>query len=170
MRFDLDGVGKGWLADRALGLLCTHPTALVDGDGDVALMLAPGTAWPIGVADPRRAGLDLVVLTPSTGRRDPPRRFGLATSGTSVHRWSHGDGWAHHLIDPRTGLPARTDVVQATVLAATARHAEAYAKAAVIVGSDAALALLDRPDVDGAVLLTERGDLLVTPGTLRWMS
>ena len=170
VRFDLDGVAKGWLADRALALLADHPSALVDGDGDLAVRLAPGASWSIGVADPRADGATLAVLTPTAPSEGPGRAFGLATSGTSVHRWARDGGWAHHLIDPRSGLPARTDLVQATVLAGTARHAEALAKAAIIAGADAAVVLLDRPDVDGALLLTERGDVLATPRTLRWLS
>jgi len=170
VRFDLDGVAKGWLADRALSLLDGHPSALVDGDGDLALRLAPGTSWLIGVADPREPGLDLLVLTPSADSAGPSRRFGIATSGTSVHRWDRGLIRAHHLIDPRSGRPARTDVIQATVLSTTARHAEAFAKTAVILGSAASLGVLDRPEVLAAALLTDRGDLLVTPGTLRWVA
>ena len=41
---------------------------------------------------------------------------------------------AHHLIDPATGLPAYTGIVQASALAATALEAEALAKAALLSG------------------------------------
>ena len=48
----------------------------------------------------------------------------MATSGTSIHRWQLADGrMTHHLIDPRTRRPADTDVLQATVVAPTARVA-----------------------------------------------
>jgi thiamine biosynthesis lipoprotein len=169
VRFDLDGVAKGWLADRALGRLDRFPAAVVDADGDLAIRLGHGQRWAIGVADPRSRHDDLLVIDLVGSDRHGGRRFGLATSGTNIHRWVH-DGWvAHHLIDPRTGHPARTDVVQATVLAGSAREAEALAKTAVIVGSDAGLEILDRPGVDGAVLLTERDELLLTETTPRWV-
>ena len=77
---------------------------------------------------------------------------------------------AHHLIDPRTGRPARTDVAQATVIARSARAAEAFAKTAVIIGSEAAARRLDRPDVLGQVLVTESGEVLVTPSTLAFLA
>jgi len=60
-------------------------------------------------------------------------------------------------------------VVQATVLAATARAAEVFAKTAIIAGSDRAFGLLDRPGVLGVLLLTERGELRATPGLVRWL-
>ena len=72
------------------------------------------------------------------------RSFGAATSGTSVHRWQLADGRAnHHLIDRRTGRPADTDVVQATVVAPTAREAEMIAKTAVILGCAARVSVPD---------------------------
>jgi thiamine biosynthesis lipoprotein len=168
VRFDLDGVAKGWLSDRALDL-APGRSALVDGDGDLAARVAPGDELLVGVADPRDpdAMLAIVRLASPDGR---PSRFGLATSGTSVHRWVHGDTAAHHLIDPATWRPAVTDVVQATVLADTARAAEAGAKAAVLAGSDRAPAVLDRPGVRGLLLLTTRGEIRATPELLPWLA
>jgi FAD:protein FMN transferase len=166
LRFDLDGVAKGWLADRALDGLRGHAVAVVDADGDIAIGLRHGETCAIGIADPRREATDLLVLRlASSGAA--ATRFGVATSGTSIHRWSHGDRPAHHLIDPRTGRSADTDLVQATVVARTARHAEAFAKTAVILGSGAALETLERADVEAAVLLTDDGRLLLTPGAAR---
>ena len=45
---------------------------------------------------------------------------------------------AHHLLDPRTGRPAFTGIVQATALAQTAAEAEALAKAAMLSGPERA--------------------------------
>ena len=173
LRFDLDGIGKGWLADRALDRLDRHPAAVVDADGDVAIRIDAGMAWSFGVADPRLDGHDLAVLRLTARHRGSRRadgRFGLATSGTSVHRWDRDDGPTHHLIDPRTGRSADTDVVQATVLARTAREAEALAKSVVILGLVAGYALLERSGVDGAILLTDRAEVVVHPSTDRWLA
>ena len=170
--FDLDGVAKGWLADRALAI-APGRSAIVDGDGDVAVRVAPGDAWAVGIADARETGAILGVLTltaaPGAGR-SVPSIWGVATSGTSVHRWAHPGGDTHHLIDPRTRLPAVTDVVQATVLAASAREAEAYAKAAVILGSGGAFAALDHAAVHGLLLLTRSGEVRATSAMLRWLA
>jgi FAD:protein FMN transferase len=170
LTFDLDGVAKGWMADRALRRLAVHPSAVVDADGDIAIRLGPGRRMRFGVADPRTTGTTLVELELRGPANGPAGTFGLATSGTSVHRWTVDGRPSHHLIDPRTGRPARTDVVQATILAGSAREAEAIAKTAVIVGSDAALERLDRPGIHAAILLTDSGDLLATPRTMGWLS
>ena len=166
--FDLDGVGKGWIADRALAQLGDYPSAMVDADGDVALRVADGSTWQVAVADPRDNGADLAVL------RVPARwrlhRLGISTSGTSVHRWEHPDGVRHHLIDPRTGRPARTDVVQATVVAESALVAEALAKSAVILGSADGLDLLERAGAWAEVLLLENGEVISTMRSLDWLA
>jgi FAD:protein FMN transferase len=172
-RFDLDGVAKGWIADRAADLLHGWPGVAVDADGDICVHAGADIEWFAAVADPR-----------SDGESDPPlatlrlrggdgwsRSYGVATSGTSVHRWQLADGRAtHHLIDRRTGRSAATDVVQATVVAPTAREAEMLAKSAVILGARGAYPFLTRSSAFAAILLLECGDLVATPGTEKWLA
>jgi thiamine biosynthesis lipoprotein len=167
IRFDLDGVAKGWIADRALRLLDDYPSALVDADGDIAVRAGWPAGWSIAVGDPWQDDVELGRLRVPRGW--PTDRFGVATSGTSVHRWHGPGGPTHHLIDPGTGRPALTDVVQATVVAESAGRAEALAKSAVIRGSRGGLGLLGRSEAWAALLLLESGDILATPGTSRWL-
>lgn len=166
LHFDLGGVGKGWLADRALSWLTAWPSAVVDADGDLAIRCAPGGNWEIGVEDPRTSDSNLAVLRLGSPVNGIPTCWGVATSGTSIHRWRIGGAVSHHLIDPRTGRPAVTDVVQATVVAGSALRAEALAKAAVIAGSVEGFALLERARVRGAVLLMATGEVGALPVTI----
>jgi len=166
LAFDLDGVAKGWIADRALGLLAAAHGAAVDADGDVALRLAPGDAIDVAIADPRDPAAMLGFLHL---RAAVPwdATYGIATSGVSVHRWQTG---THHLIDPRTRRPAATDVLQATVLARSARVAEVLAKTAVILGRDEGLTFLEAAGALAAVVLTDAGECLATPRSLDWLA
>ena len=168
VRFDLDGVAKGWFADRALALLGAYPAALVDADGDVALRVPAWSSWRVSVADPIDEATDLAVLSVPRARRGHP--FGVATSGTSVHRWHVNGGPTHHLIDPHTGRPSETDVVQASVVAESALAAEALAKAAVIAGSEEGMHMLERSGAWAAVLLLEGGEVIASPQTMRWLA
>jgi len=58
--------------------------------------------------------------------------MGAATSGTRKRTWGPD---LHHLIDPRTGLPSRSDLVEASVIARSGADAEIFAKTALILGS-----------------------------------
>jgi thiamine biosynthesis lipoprotein len=62
------------------------------------------------------------------------RDQGAATSSVRRRQW----GEHHHLIDPRTGLPARTGLEEVSVVAASGVEAEVVAKAALLVGRELA--------------------------------
>jgi thiamine biosynthesis lipoprotein len=66
----------------------------------------------------------------------------------------------HHVIDPRTGLPAQTDIVTATVVAGTAVQAEAYAKAVMILGSHTGMKWLEEQEGVAGLLVHQSGEIL----------
>ena len=115
---DLGGIAKGWLADRLAKDLGENVLVNLCGDLYARGGGSTGEGWPVGFGDKTLLLKDL----------------GAATSGTTKRAWAGG----HHLIDPRTGLPARTDLSEVSVLAATAVDAETYAKVALLLGASAA--------------------------------
>ena len=137
VRLDLGGVAKGWAADRALRQLRDAGPALIDAGGDIAVSAPPrgSRGWAIGVANPREPDRELALLCLARG--------GVATSGSDYRRWRRAGHWQHHLIDPRTGRPADTDILSATVVAPSALEAEVAAKVALFLGQRAGLAWLD---------------------------
>jgi thiamine biosynthesis lipoprotein len=129
-RLDLGGIVKGWTVDLAVELLSNeHGCALVNAGGDLrALGSESGSAgWLLAVAGP---GGGVIWEGEMHGA--------LATSTTLRRRWNTAGGAAHHLIDPRTGLPSTSPFVQASVWAPETWRAEVWAKAIVIGGHEAA--------------------------------
>ncbi len=127
-RIDLGGTAKGWAAQQTAEWLRQVGPCLVDAGGD---MVARGT--------PDSSG-GWVVLTPGTEDPDVLDSVllvdaAIATSGVDYRRWTRDGKAFHHLIDPRTGQPAESDIVTATVCAPNAVQAEAWAKATLIGGS-----------------------------------
>lgn len=149
LRLDLGGTAKGWSADVAASELARFGPALVDLGGDIATSAARD-AWPIAVDDPRGETLDLVLL----------RRGGIATSGRDFRRWKRAGVEQHHLVDPRTGAPARTDVVSATVVAACALDAEVAAKRVLLEGSVAGLAWVEAQPELAALVVRDDGHVV----------
>jgi FAD:protein FMN transferase len=115
---DLGGIAKGWLADRLAKDLGENVLVNLCGDLYASGGGTTGEGWPVGFGDKTLLLKDM----------------GAATSGTTKRAWAGG----HHLIDPRTGLPARTDLSEVSVLASTAADAEIYAKVALLLGTSAA--------------------------------
>jgi thiamine biosynthesis lipoprotein len=127
---DLGGIAKGWLADRLAADL--GPNALVNLCGDLYARGGgeTGDGWPVGMG-----GTTVLLLD-----------MGAATSGTGKRTWGTD---LHHLIDPRTGLPSRSDVAEASVIARSGADAEIFAKTALLLGSGEAERYLASHDALG---------------------
>jgi thiamine biosynthesis lipoprotein len=150
LRLDLGGVAKGWAADQAAQRLAAAGPALVDAGGDIAVSgpMADGSPWPIAIANPLAPDESLGTLLLVRGA--------VATSGRDYRNWRRDGAEQHHIIDPRTGQPAQTDVLAATVVAPDGPTAEVAAKVALILGSRAGLAWLDtRPTLAGLLVLAD---------------
>jgi thiamine biosynthesis lipoprotein len=145
LRLDLGGIGKGYALDRAVRT--AGGPLLVDAGGDIAARGsggAPGEhdgGWVVSIADPFDGTRDIAVLQ--------LRDEAIATSSTLRRRWQRGGLSAHHIIDPRDGDPARSGLAAVSVVAASAVEADVFAKAALILGERAGLALLEREGMRG---------------------
>lgn len=167
VRLDLGGIAKGATAQAAVAFLSQWGPCLVDAGGDLAAGDAP-TGWPgwlVGIAKPTPVDADA-----DEGNAEPAsdlarlwlKNSALATSGIDYRRWQQAGVTVHHLIDPRTGAPAATDLLTVSVLAAEAAAAEAWAKAALIQGAAAGRALLNQHHLPAA-LVDQQQQLTITP-------
>jgi thiamine biosynthesis lipoprotein len=153
IRIDSGGIAKGMAADMAGELLAEQPTFAVDCAGDIYIGGTAGAARRVAVENP----LDGSVLTEIAIRAG-----GVATSGILRRTWTSPAGeQAHHLIDPGSGRPAFTGVVQVTAVARTALEAEVRAKAALLAGPRAARSWLPH----GGVVVLEDGSHTVYSDT-----
>ncbi len=164
VRLDLGGVAKGWVADRAAAQLAVLGPCLVDAGGDIAVHGAPPgqSGWLIGVADPHHPDRDLALITVADG--------GVATSGTDYRRWYRNGLLYHHIIDPRTGRPAQTDLVSVTVIAAEAAQADVEALVVLLLGAEQGRRYLQRRPWLEALLISEDGRQWTTPQFHRFLA
>lgn len=133
---DLGGIAKGWIADRIATLLSLTAPALVDAGGDISCTPRAGDQpWVVTVAGPGD-GTCIELLA-----------GGIATSGVDRRRWIDAtaagsttsalatDATRHHVVDPRTGDSARTDLVRVTTVAGSCTTAEVAATSMLVGGS-----------------------------------
>jgi FAD:protein FMN transferase len=158
-QIDLGGTGKGWTAEHIANLLAPHGPCLVDAGGD---LVARGTpegrpGWLVGVSEPGPASDSMPPVAAVA-----VSNAAIATSGIDFRRWTQGGQQRHHLIDPRTGQPAETDVLAATVIHPDAALAEGYTKALILMGSAAGLDWINRQPQRAALIVRRDRAVLAT--------
>ena len=134
---DLGGIAKGLAGQRVCETMWENgaASAIVDLGGDVALLgkKPDGTSWRVAVKDPD-GGAYLGVL-------ESDGNCYVATSGV-YERYFEEDGVRyHHILDPKTGRPAESGVVSATVICESGVWADALATAVCVLGAERALQL-----------------------------
>jgi len=153
---DFGGIGKGFLLDQLGNYL------QLQGIEDFWLSLggdilcsghdANTEPWSISIQDATR-NTELVGTISNSGNTV----LGVATSGVTKRKGvRQGLAW-HHIIDPRTGEPAVTDILTATVSAATATEADILAKCVVIIGSTQAKTLVSKHKISQLYLQLSDG-------------
>jgi FAD:protein FMN transferase len=149
VRFDPGGIAKGVFADELAALLGGYEAFVVDCGGDMRLGGTLGLRREVRVESPFDGSLLHTFGLSASG---------VATSGIGRRSWLGPDGRpAHHLLDPATGRPAYTGIVQATALAPTAAEAEALSKAALLAGPRDAGGVL----VHGGAIVLDDGNFIV---------
>jgi FAD:protein FMN transferase len=149
MAIGTGGIGKGYALDRAGEVLrdAGIEKYMLFGGGQVQVHGRRGNRpWRVGVQHPRRQ--DYFAFLESTGGS-------ISTSGDYEHFFVDGEGtrW-HHILDPRTGTPAR-GAQAVTVLAATGLYADALSTAAFVLGADRARTMFERIPYRADLLLID---------------
>jgi thiamine biosynthesis lipoprotein len=154
LALDLGGIGKGWTVDHVALALAPLGPVLVDAGGDLRVVgTVQDEPWPIGVQD---------CFTPERDHALVRLRCGaLATSSIGGRRWKRGDRMLHHVIDPRTGTSADTDLYAVTVLAPDAMTADVVAKVVLVLGSGSGTAYLLRRGLSALLTATDGREMVV---------
>lgn len=131
MELDFGGFGKEYAADRAGTLLAERgvSSGLVNLGGDIRVIgpRPDGSAWPLGIAHPRRPGEVIATVALARG--------GLATSGDYERFFEHAGRRYCHILDPRSGWPV-----------AHWQSVSVIAPACLAAGSLSTIAMLHGPD------------------------
>nr|MDD6336375.1 FAD:protein FMN transferase [bacterium] len=159
---DFGGIVKGVVLDAMLQILKEDgiTSALLDMGGSIAAVgeKKPGEAWVIGLRHPRGGSKDMFATIKLTD-------CCVATSG-DYERYEVVDGVRYcHILDPKTGAPARSGLISCTIVGPEGAVCDALATASFVLGQQRALELMQQrfPDY-GAVLVGEDYTVYTTPG------
>lgn len=159
MEIDLGGILKGFLADRCVEILREMGVSggMVAVGGDIRVFGSrPGRdVWRIGIKDPRGSGVIAVLEL---------REGAVSTSGDYERFFLKGGKRYHHIIDPRTGYPAR-GIWSATVVAKEGVLADALSTALFVLGIGRSAGILEK--LATGFVVVEKGGRVRTGGKLK---
>jgi thiamine biosynthesis lipoprotein len=159
-RIDLGGIAKGYIVDRAVQVLRDSKirAGILQAGGDMFVFgKHPGRPfWRIGVKHPRNtdAGDGMIGVIETDGEQ------GISTSGDYERYFMIGGKRYHHILDPKTGYPAR-GCVSVTIVAPDAMTSDAYSTTVFVLGPEKGMELIERhPEIEGLIISEENGRLI----------
>ena len=169
-RIELGGVAKGYIADDLSRLLEANGVErfVINLGGNVVVRggrprnavarppVAAGAPWRVGIVNPRDPAHHRAIVDLADGS--------VVTSGVHERRFSKGGVTYHHILDPRTGMPAQTDVASATIVAARSLDCDGYSTTALMLGAREAIGFIEGIDGVEAVVIDERDEVSWTSG------
>ena len=159
MEIGFGGIAKGYSAYRAGEVLEGYGinNYIINAGGDLYVKGKKGDRrWTSGIKDP------------DTRQKKPLLAFsvvkacGIATSGNYESYFTHEGARYHHIIDLKTGYPAR-GLKSVTVFSEDPSKADAYATAFFILGHEKALRIVEQDPSLAFILIDDKGTIYKSP-------
>lgn len=161
VRLDVNAVAQGYSVDVIARMLeaAGIDDHLVEIGGEIRAKgkKKDGSAWKVGIDTPNEDGNPERELALSIELKDKS----MATSGNYRKSVEIDGQKLAHTIDPRTGYPAMTDVLSATIFAPDAATADAFATACMVMGLSRCKAFVEADTTLKAVLIYDDGGMKV---------
>jgi thiamine biosynthesis lipoprotein len=163
LQLDFSGSAKGEIIDQICTLLqgWNFNNFLVEIGGEVRAYGKGrnGKGWIIGLEDGSGESGSMVSV--------PLRNYAVATSGTYQLNKPNPDAnqSASHLLDPRTGRPVDHELIAVNAFAPTARDADAWATALMILGPEEGMKMAEKMDMVARFCLLKDDEFLILKST-----
>lgn len=162
MSVNFGAIAKGYIADEIMQMLRDEGVqhALIDLGGNILVMGGKTAKQPfgIGVEDPLNPGQGYIgVISLSDGS--------VVTSGNYQRYFTDSNGVRyHHILDPDTGYPADTGLIQVSVIAQNSIDADALSTTLFLLGTEKGLELVESMDQVEAIFITDDHQIIMSSG------
>lgn len=167
---DLGGVAKGYIADDLARVMGEHGVSrlVINLGGNVLVRggraadpaarpeVLAGEPWRIGIVNPRDPAHYRAIMDVADGS--------VVTSGVHERRFTRGGVTYHHILDPRTGMPARTDAASATIIAARSMDCDGWSTTALMLGVERGIDFVEGIEGVEAVIIGDDDEVRWTSG------
>lgn len=159
---DLGGIGKGFAGDKILEVyrLFGIRSAYANLGGNVVTLGSKpdGSPWHVGVQHPRQQNRligSVAVIDQSVVTSGDYQRF---TADRQGNRW-------HHILNPSTGFPTKSDLISVTIVSANSTTADALSTVLFITGLEKGIEIIKKsfPETE-AILVDAEEQVFVTAG------
>jgi FAD:protein FMN transferase len=160
---DLGGIAKGYAGDQVIDLYKKNgvQSAFVNLGGNVVTLGSKpdGSPWSVGIRNPRKEGDGNQILgTISVSNK------AVVTAGDGERYFIQEGKRYHHILDPHTGYPAKSDLMSVTLVTDSSLNADALDTAVFILGLEKGLDLIKKQGGIEAVFITTDKKIIVTEG------
>lgn len=161
VEIDFGGIAKGYTSERVAKIMKEYDIkiATLNLGGNVQTIGAKpdGSEWKIAIKNPDNTQSYLGVIS--------VKDKAVITSG-GYERYFEEDGIVyHHIIDPKTGKPAKNGLTSVTIVCDDGTLADGLSTALYVLGKDEAIAYWKAHNEEfDAVFLDDTGKLYVTQG------
>ena len=158
---DLGGIAKGYAGDEAIKIYKKHgiKSAYINLGGNVVVLGAKpdGKSWRIGIQNPRKENGFYLGIVDVTDKA-------IVTSG-DYERFFEKDGVRyHHILDPKTGYPADSGLISASIITDVSMDADALSTAVFVLGLEKGMALVEGLEGVEAIFVTKDKEVYATEG------
>ncbi len=157
VRIDLGGIAKGYSIGEAVKVLKAAGvrSALILAGGQVQVFgsAAPGVPWKVGVRNPRKEGYIAGLAFDS--------ETGISTSGDYERFFEVNGVRYHHILDPKTGYPAR-GLMSLSVITQDPVWADALSTALFVMGPQRALEFVKRQSGSEVIIVNAKGEIVTS--------
>lgn len=161
---DLGGIAKGYAGDVAIEIYKKNninSTFINIGGNIVTLGNKPdGSPWRVGIRNPRLEGNESEQIIGAVKVTDKA----VVTAGDDQRYFIQNAQRYHHILDPETGYPAKSDLMSVTLIADSSLDADALDTAVFILGLEKDKDLIQQYGGIEAVFITTDKAIYVTDG------
>jgi thiamine biosynthesis lipoprotein len=155
---DLGGIAKGFVVDGGISLLrkAKVQRSIINAGGDISVIgkRPDGQPWRVGVQNPDSPS-DIRWILPLDNNS-------VVTSGDYQRFFSKDGQRYHHILDPKTGYPAR-GLRSVTIIGENGAISDALSTAVFVLGWDEGRALVESLDNVEAIIVSDT-DVWMSPG------
>jgi len=157
---DLGGIAKGYAADEVKRILLENgiTSAIINLGGNVVTIgeKLPGQEWTVGIQNPLSPTGEYLGVLSATNKT-------IVTSGSNEQFFIKDGVRYHHILDPRTGSPAQSELLSATAICSSSTDADAITTAIFILGPEESIELLRQLEVE-SIFVTKELSIMVSNG------